>query len=150
MNEIYESCKDCVDFYLVYIREAHPTDGWQAFSNLNNDVIHADPKDANERAELAGVCMLKLGFTTPTLLDNMQNEVDDKYAALPEPSYVLDKEGKVYYRGIMVSPVSMWIPSSKPSKQRPPYPVRRQPNDTPAFEYALAINVPDTVSFRKC
>ena len=147
MNEIYECYKDWVDFYLVYIREAHPTDGWQVFSNLNDDVIHADPKDANERAELAGVCMLKLDFTTPTLLDNMQNEVDNKYAALPERLYVLDKDGKVFYRGIKVSPVSMWIPSSKPSKHRQPYPARRQPNNTPAFEYALAINVPDTVSF---
>ena len=147
MNEIYESYKDCFDFYLIYIREAHSIDGWQVFSNLKDDVLHPDPKDADERAELAGVCMLNLGFTIPTLLDNMQNEVDDKYAALPERLYVLDKDGKVYYRGIMVSPVSMWIPSSKPSKHRPPYPERRQPNNTPAFEYALANNVRDTVSF---
>jgi hypothetical protein len=112
MNEIYETYKDRVDFYLVYIREAHPTDGWQVFSNLNDGVLHADPKDADERANLAGVCMLNLGFTIPTLLDNMQNEVDDKYAALPERLYVLDKDGKVYYRGIMGSPgfdVDTWF-----------------------------------------
>ena len=112
MNEIYESYKDCVDFYLIYIREAHSIDGWQVFSNLNDDVLHPDPRDADERAELAGVCMLNLGFTIPTLLDNMQNEVDDKYAALPERLYALDKDGKVYYRGIMGSPgfdVDTWF-----------------------------------------
>ena len=114
MNEIYECYKDWVDFYLVYIREAHPTDGWQVFSNLNDDVLHADPKDADKRAELAGICMLNLGFTIPTLLDNMQNEVDDKYAALSERLYVLDKDGKGYYRGIMGSPgfdVDTWFKS---------------------------------------
>ena len=112
MNEIYETYKDHVNFYLVYIREAHPTDGWQIFSNLNDDVLHANPKNSNERAELAGVCMLNLGFTMPILLDNMQNEVDDKYAALPERLYVLNKDGEVYYRGIMGSPgfnVDTWF-----------------------------------------
>lgn len=103
MNEIYETYKDRIDFYLVYIREAHPTDGWQVFSNINEDVLFAEPTNADERAALAGVCMLDLGFTMPTLLDNMQNEVDTKYAALPERLYVLDKDHKVFYRGVMGS-----------------------------------------------
>lgn len=101
MNEIYETHKDALDFYLVYIREAHPTDGWQVFSNIDDDVLFAEPTDAEERAELAGICMLSLGFTIPTLLDNMQNEVDDKYAALPERLYVLDKGGRICYRSVM-------------------------------------------------
>ena len=31
----------------------------------------------------------------------MRNEVDDKYAALPERLYVLDKDGSVYYQSVM-------------------------------------------------
>ena len=31
----------------------------------------------------------------------MRNEVYDKYAALPERLYVLDKDGRVYYRSVM-------------------------------------------------
>ena len=31
----------------------------------------------------------------------MRNEVDDKYAALPERLYVLDKYGRVYYQSVM-------------------------------------------------
>ena len=84
MKEIYETYTDRVDFYLACIQEAHPTDGWQVFSNLNDDVLHGDPKNSDERAELAGVCMLNLGFTIPTFLHNIQNEVNDKYAVLPE------------------------------------------------------------------
>lgn len=103
MNEIYEAYKARVDFYLVYIREAHPSDGWQVRSNLDDHVEFLEPTTADERAELAGTCMLDLGFTMPALLDNMANEVDEKYAALPERLYVLDADGKVYFRGIMGS-----------------------------------------------
>ena len=31
----------------------------------------------------------------------MRNEVDDKYAALLERLYVLDKDGRVYYQSVM-------------------------------------------------
>ena len=31
----------------------------------------------------------------------MRNEVYDKYAALPERLYVLDKDGRVYYQSVM-------------------------------------------------
>jgi len=103
MNEIYKTFQDRLDFYLVYIREAHPTDGWQVFSNIDDEVFYAEPTTADERTEVAGVCMLELGFTMATLLDNMANDVDAKYAALPERLYVLDAEGKVFYRGIMGS-----------------------------------------------
>lgn len=103
MNEIFETYKDRVDFHLVYIQEAHPTDGWQVFSNFDDDVLYANPTTADERAEIAGICMLDLGFGMPMLLDNMANEVDRKYAALPERLYVLDRDGRVYFRGIMGS-----------------------------------------------
>ena len=103
MNEIYNCYKDRVDFYLVYIREAHPSDGWQVRSNLDDGLEFLEPQSDDERAELAGVCMIDLGFEMPMLLDNMDNEVDAKYAALPERLYVLDKNGRVSFRGIMGS-----------------------------------------------
>jgi len=112
MNKIFETYKDRVDFYLIYIREAHPSDGWQVRSNLDDHVEFLEPTNADERAEMAGTCMLDLGFTMPTVLDNMQNEVDEKYAALPERLYVLDADGKVFFRGIMGSrgfDVDTWL-----------------------------------------
>ena len=103
MNEIYERYRDRVDFYLVYIQEAHPTDGWLTLSNVEQQVLYEQPKTADERAALAGVCMLNLGFGMPMLLDNMDDEVDRRYAALPERLYVLDKDGVIVYRGVMGS-----------------------------------------------
>ena len=103
MNEIYETHKDRIDFYLVYIQEAHPIGGWQTLSNLDEGVLFEQHETADERAETAGVCRLDLGFEMPMLLDAMDNEVDLKYAALPERLYVLDKDGAVFFRGIMGS-----------------------------------------------
>lgn len=112
MNEIYQTYRDRIDFYLVYIREAHPSDGWQVRANIEDSLEFLEPKTQDERAEMAGVCMLDLGFKMPMLLDNMENEVDVKYAALPERLYVLDKHGNVYFRAIMGSrgfDVDAWL-----------------------------------------
>ena len=44
MNEIYNTYRDRVDFYLVYIREAHPSDGWQVRANLDEGLAFLEPK----------------------------------------------------------------------------------------------------------
>jgi hypothetical protein len=103
MNEIYERCRNRVDFYLVYIQEAHPADGWLTLSNIEQQVLYEQPKTADERAAIAGACMLNVRFNMPVLLDKMDDEVDRKYAALPERLYVLDKDGVIVYRGVMGS-----------------------------------------------
>jgi hypothetical protein len=34
MEEIYHRFRDRVAFFVVYVQEAHPTDGWQVDSNV--------------------------------------------------------------------------------------------------------------------
>ena len=116
MNKIYETYKDRIEFYLIYIREAHPSDGWQVRSNLDDHVEFLEPQNEDARAELANVCQTDLGFNMPMLLDNMSNEGDLKFAALPERLYVLDATGKVCFRGIMGSrgfDVDTWLQAIK-------------------------------------
>ena len=93
-----------MDFYCVYIQEAHPSDGWQVARNLNDTVLHEQPRTIEARAEIAEVCALQLGVRMPMLLDNMSNEVDSLYAALPERLYVLDSDGMVTFRTVVGSP----------------------------------------------
>ena len=116
MNKIYETYKDRIEFYLIYIREAHPSDGWQVRSNLDDHVEFLEPQNEDARAEMAKVCQTDLGFNMPMLLDNMSNEGDLKFAALPERLYVLDANGKVFFRGIMGSrgfDVDTWLQAIK-------------------------------------
>lgn len=101
VNEIYREFRNQMEFYLIYIQEIHPTDGWQVPANVRDEILYAQPTTANERAEVAAVCMLNLKFEMPMLLDNMNNDVDTQYAALPERLYVIDGDGKVAYRSEM-------------------------------------------------
>ncbi len=87
-----------MEFLCVYIKEAHPTDGSQSPSNVDDGVLFLQPTTEDERAEIAGVCMLRYNFTFPMVLDNMTNEVEAKYMAMPERLYVLDEAGKVTWK----------------------------------------------------
>jgi Iodothyronine deiodinase len=103
MNELCGTYRDRVQFYCVYIQEAHPTDGWQVAGNLEAGVLYAQPKSLDERAEVASACAVKLDLRMPVLLDAMTNDVDEKYAALPERLYVLDADSKVFFKTVMGS-----------------------------------------------
>ncbi|MBI3042283.1 MAG: hypothetical protein HYY78_05605 [Betaproteobacteria bacterium] len=104
LNEIYEEFRNRVQFYCVYIQEAHPTDGRQSARNLVDNVLYEQPKSLEGREEIAQVCVLRLNLRMPMLLDNMSNEVDRLYAALPDRLYLLDENGVVVYRTIVGSP----------------------------------------------
>jgi hypothetical protein len=54
--------------------------------------------------ELAQVCVLRLNLKMPMLLDNLSNEVDRLYAALPDRLYLLDDNGVVVFRTLVGSP----------------------------------------------
>ena len=104
LNEIYDELGDRVQFYCVYIQEAHPTDGRQSAGNLAEGIFYEQPKSIEEREELAQVCVLRLNLKMPMLLDNMSNEVDRRYAALPDRLYLLDENGVVVFRTLVGSP----------------------------------------------
>ena len=99
LEEIYGRFRDSVDFYVVYIREAHPTDEWQSVSNLLEDVLIAQPATYEERVEAAHACTLGMDISIPTLIDEMTNEVGEAYAAMPDRLYLVDADGRVAYRG---------------------------------------------------
>lgn len=96
---MFERYKDRVEFLLVYIREAHPTDGRQAPVNVREGVLHSQPKSAEEREEVASVCVRKLDIRFPALLDNMENTTERDYTAHPDRLYLVDREGKVTWKG---------------------------------------------------
>ena len=98
LNEIYDTHKDRVTFFCVYIQEAHPEDGWQVPMNVDDDVVFTAPKTIDERAEIAQACVLRLQLNMPTLLDDMDDAVDSVYAALPDRLYVIDADGAITFK----------------------------------------------------
>jgi hypothetical protein len=91
--------RDQVAFFVVYIREAHPTDGWQVESNERDSVLYVQPTSLMERTEVANACMLRLEMSIPTLIDDMDNSTDTKYYALPDRLYLVGRDGRLAYRG---------------------------------------------------
>jgi hypothetical protein len=58
-----------------------------------------EPTTAAERAAVATLCALDLGFDRfPTLVDGMDNAVARAYAGPPARLYVIDRAGKVTYK----------------------------------------------------
>ena len=99
LNELYAKYKDQVQFYIVYIREAHPAQGWQVPNNLIEDIIYDEPATDEERTEVASACQINLGLDMPMLVDRIDNDVEKKYVGLPMRQFLIDGDGKIVYAG---------------------------------------------------
>ena len=85
-------------FLAVYITEAHPSDGWQVQINLRNNIVFASPRNAEERASVAGMCVRELGIKFPAVLDEFGNSTETHYTAWPDRMYLIDQQGRVAYK----------------------------------------------------
>jgi hypothetical protein len=90
---------DRVEFLAVYVREAHPTDGWRMASNDKDGVVIAQPKSAAERTSVAALCCEKLKMTMPLLVDDIDDRVGHLYSGMPDRLYLIDRAGKIAYKG---------------------------------------------------
>ena len=52
-------------FFMVYIHEAHPADGWQLEANISDQIIIAQPQVFAVRQALAQTCAARLALTMP-------------------------------------------------------------------------------------
>ena len=84
-----------MQFLVIYIREAHPVDGWR----LDSDHDIYDPKTIEERRKLAGTCETAMQHSIRTYVDEMDDEVMTSYAAWPERLYLIGRDGRVAYAG---------------------------------------------------
>ena len=98
LRSVYERYKHEINFFCVYIREAHPEDEWQVGKNLEDDVLFSQPKSIGERAEVAEACVLFLNLAMPMLLDDIENTTDAAYSAEPERLYIINTDGRVVYK----------------------------------------------------
>ncbi len=87
-----------MEFYLIYIREAHASDAWQLKINEKENVVYEEPQDYDERTSLAGVCSTNLGIEFPALVDTMEDTTESAYTAWPERLYVIDSSGRIAYK----------------------------------------------------
>lgn len=98
VEEIHKRFGDESVFLGVYVREAHPTDGWKMESNARLGVAVAQPKTYAERTAVATQCHRLLNPTMPLLVDEINDPVGNAYSGMPARLYVIDRQGKVAYK----------------------------------------------------
>jgi hypothetical protein len=99
LEKCYQAHKDKAEFILVYIREAHPEDGWQVPMNRQEGIIINQHKNEEERGHAASTCAIKLSLTLPFVIDTIDNKVDTAYTAWPDRLYIVDRDGKIAFKG---------------------------------------------------
>lgn len=99
MQALYLDFRDRADIYLVYIAEAHTVDGWQTDSNEAEGISIRQHTTIAERTAAARRCAEDLDLTIPVLIDDMDNAAFEAFSAWPERIYIINKQGRVHYRG---------------------------------------------------
>lgn len=87
-KQLIKDFSDVADFLVIYIAEAHSTDGW-AFTN-NFDINQH--RSLEERLSAAQIVVQKEPLC-PVVVDEMNDITAIKYGALPERLYVLQAGG---------------------------------------------------------
>jgi hypothetical protein len=90
---------DKVAFFVVYVKEAHPEDGWVLESNRAEKNELQDPTTLQKRARVAETCSLRLEIRIPVLLDDPGNQVARAYGGWPDRLYLVGRDGRVAFQG---------------------------------------------------
>ena len=94
---------------MIYIREAHPVDGWWLGRGLLGFALKLsrtkaatdiyDPQTIEQRRAVAGQCDDALRYGIRTFVDEMDDAVNKAYAAWPTRLYLVGLDGRVEYAG---------------------------------------------------
>lgn len=88
LRNLEEEFGDEVQFLFVYTREAHPGNRIPAHQS-REDKVHAAEMFRDEE---------EIDF--PILVDDVNGRVHRQYGALPNPSFIIDKSGRIAFRSL--------------------------------------------------
>ncbi len=87
LRDLYDDFSDeDVEFLFVYVREAHPGEELPPHRTLTDKVRAAEVLRDDEELEM------------PVLVDDLGGKVHRKYSGQPNPTFLIDKSGRVAYR----------------------------------------------------
>jgi alkylhydroperoxidase family enzyme len=99
MEELHKTYGDKVEFLAIYVREAHPVDGWRMASNDRAGISIRQPLQLTDRLAVASKCSSTLEIGMPLLVDEIDDRVGHAYSGMPDRLYVIDREGRIAYKG---------------------------------------------------
>lgn len=88
-----------MSFLVVYVREAHPEEGWILPENRRSGIAVHEPTTDEERLAVATTCAGKLKMSMPTVIDGVDNAVASAYGGWPDRLYLVGTDGRIAYQG---------------------------------------------------
>ena len=95
LAKIYETYKNDVAFFIVYIREAHAIDS----RSPTSFALVEDPINIEERSKVAKTCVESLNMPMPAIVDKLDDKVNKAYKGWPDRLYLIGVDGRVSYAG---------------------------------------------------
>ena len=86
-------------FLVVYIREAHPEEGWILPENRRSGIAVHEPATDGQRRAVAATCVANLGMRMDTVIDGVDNAVASVYGGWPDRLYLIRSDGRIAFRG---------------------------------------------------
>jgi hypothetical protein len=99
LEELAERYGDRVHFLVVYIREAHPEEGWILPENRRSRLAVHEPRTDEERRAVASTCAVNLRMRIPVVVDAVDNAVASAYGGWPDRLYLIQRDGRIAFQG---------------------------------------------------
>ena len=99
IEALYDRFRHEVAFVVVYIREAHPEDGWVVIDNREDDIRVFDPTTDAERRRVVESCAPRLSVRMPVVIDGIEDGVAAAYGAWPDRLYLVGRGGRIAFQG---------------------------------------------------
>jgi len=106
IENLYKAYKDKIQFFLVYIREAHPLrrkstsqrdDHKRPSTGKRRGINIPQHKNIEERVVAATRCIQGLKLSLPTLIDDMKRTYEGKYGGFRAGTAIVDIDGKIVF-----------------------------------------------------
>ena len=99
VEEVRERFADEATFVAVYVREAHPTDGWRHGRRTTGRAsARRSRRRTTSGSAVATECHKLLKYEMPLLVDEINDPVGHAYSGMPARLYVIDRAGNVAYK----------------------------------------------------
>ena len=99
LHDLYRAYQDAVAFFVIYVKEAHPEDGWVLDRNRRAGVRIMDPETEEQRATVAATCSTRLSIEIPVLVDGPYNAVASAYGGWPDRLCLIGRDGRIAFQG---------------------------------------------------
>lgn len=88
LNDLYADRDPNVEFFFVYVREAHPGEKLRGHRSYEDKLNAAELLRGEE------------GIDIPIIVDEVNGSIHRKYGKLPNPTFIIDKSGRVAFRSL--------------------------------------------------